>query len=93
MAGGTRADLDVLASLAARLSAAGAELDAAAAGAPGAPDVGDFSAVLGEVVAHLTDGAGNAVLGLKEAAARVEQSRAGYAGQDAAAAADLRGLF
>ncbi|WP_250002098.1 hypothetical protein [Actinoplanes sp. M2I2] len=93
MADGTDVNLDVLAALATRLEAAGDDLDVAGNGAPGAPDAGDFTAVLADVVAHLTDGASTVVLGLKEAAARVEQSRDGYAKQDAAAAADLQGLF
>ena len=90
---GTNADLDVLTALAARLKSAGDDLDAAGSGAPAAPDAGDFTEVLGSVVAHLTESAGNVVVGLREAAARIEQSRNGYASQDAAAATELRGLF
>jgi hypothetical protein len=93
MAAGTDVDLDVLASLATRLGTSGDDLDAVGGDAPSLPDAGDFTDVLGAMVAHLSEGAGNVVVGLKEAASRIEQTRAGYSAQDAAAAADLRGLF
>lgn len=89
----TDVDLDVLTALAARLDTSGADLDAAGTAAPGVPDAGDFTEVLGAVVAYLSEEAGNVVVGLKEAAERLEQTRSGYATQDASAAADLRGLF
>lgn len=93
MAAETNVDLDVLTMLATRLTSSGDDLDAVGADAPSRPDAGDFSEVFGAMVAHLSEGAGNVVVGLKEAASRVEQTRSGYATRDASAAADLRGLF
>jgi hypothetical protein len=93
MAGGTEADLATLDRLAARLRQAGDTLDAVGNGAPGVPDAGDVAAMMGAVLAHLSESAGNVVVGLREAGDRVEQSRRGYAEQDAGAAQSLQGLF
>jgi hypothetical protein len=93
MAGGTDVDLAVLDTLAARLRNAGRTLDAAGAGAPGVPDAGDVSGLMGEVIARLAESAGNLVVGLAEAADRLEQTRRGYAEQDAAAAQAGREFF
>jgi hypothetical protein len=48
---------------------------------------------MGEVIARLAESAGNLVVGLAEAADRVEQTRRGYAEQDAAAARAGREFF
>jgi hypothetical protein len=93
MSGGTEADLPVLDALAARLRRAGESLDAVGNGAPGVPDAGDVTGLMGAVVAHLSESAGNVVVGLAEAADRIEQTRRGYADRDAGAAASFQGLF
>ncbi len=92
MAGGTEAALPVLDALAARLSGSGAALDEAGGGAPGVPDGGEVAARMGAVVAHLSDGAGEMVLGLKEAGDQVALARQAYASGDAAAASMFRGF-
>lgn len=92
MAGGTEAELPVLDSLAARLTQSGAALDAVGSGAPGVPDAGDVAAMMGAVVAHLAGGAGEMVVGLKEAGEQVAQARQAYAAGDAATAQSFRGF-
>lgn len=88
----TAADLPTLDSLATRLSQSGASLDEAGGGAPGVPDGGDVAGIMGAVVAHLSAGAGEMVIGLKEAGDQVAQARQAYASGDAGAAASFRGF-
>ena len=90
---GTNADLGVLQSLAARLRSAGQNLDAAGGNAPPTPDAGEVAPDVAALVAHLTDGAGNLVVGLLEAGDRVDQARTAYQGTDSASAAGLGGIF
>lgn len=93
MPGGTNADLAALDAIARKLGQAGDQLDSAGRSAPKAPDAGEVTALIGGVLAHLSDGAGNLVVGLKEAGDRVRQSREAYQSQDAAAGRHLRRLF
>ncbi|MET0418356.1 MAG: hypothetical protein ABW022_20285, partial [Actinoplanes sp.] len=74
----TDAELPVLDALSARLRRSGDSLDAAGGGAPGVPDAGDVAAMMGAVVAHLSAGAGEMVVGLKEAGDQVAQARQAY---------------
>ncbi len=87
------ADPHALQAIAGRLRQAGETLDAAGRGAPPTPDAGDVTPDLAALLAHLTGGAGNLVVGLKEAGDRVDQARAAYQSSDAAAAQSLGGLF
>ncbi|RZU51600.1 hypothetical protein EV385_3431 [Krasilnikovia cinnamomea] len=93
MADGTDVDLAALDALAARLRTSGDNLDTVGNGAPGIPDAGELSGAMGELIAHLSEGAGNLVVGLKEAADRVELSRRGYAERDAGVAQTFAGYF
>jgi hypothetical protein len=89
----TDVDLAVLDSVTSRLRSCGDALDSVGSSAPGVPDAGEVAGVMGEVVAHLTENAGNLVVGLKEAADRVQAAGRAYSTQDASAAQDLRNLF
>jgi hypothetical protein len=88
-----QADLPTLQSLAGRLRQAGDALDAAGSGAPSAPDAGDVTPDVSAVIGHLVGGAGNLVVGLKEAGDRVDQAREAYRGSDSAAARSLDEIF
>jgi hypothetical protein len=88
----TEAELPVLDSVSTRLSRSGAALDEAGGGAPGVPDAGEVAAMMGAVVAHLSDGAGEMVVGLKTAGEQVALARQAYASGDAAAASSFRGF-
>jgi S-adenosylhomocysteine hydrolase len=91
MSGQTDVDLSALDALSSRLRVAADALDAAGGGAPGMPNAGDVSGIMGAAIAHLTHSAGNLVLGMKAAGAEVAQARSQYAGRDQAAAARMRG--
>jgi hypothetical protein len=91
MAGGTKADLPILASIASRLNQSAQTLDAVGASSPGVPNAGDVSGIMGAAVAHLTGSAGNLVLGLRGASEEVTQARQQYAGTDESAANSFRG--
>ena len=86
MADGTEMDPAMMRSLADRLRSIGEELDAAGRTAPGVPDAGDVAALMGAVIAHLSESAGNAVVGLQTAADSVEQARNDYLATDSSAA-------
>ena len=90
MADGTKMDPVVMQSLVTRLRSTGDDLDAAGRSAPGVPRAGDVAALMGAVLAHLSESAGNAVVGLKTAADSVEQAGGDYAATDAGAAAEVR---
>jgi hypothetical protein len=91
MAGGTNADLAALDSIAGRLSASADGLDAVGSTSPGVPDAGEVSGLMGAALAHLTESAGNLVVGLKGASEQVSRARQGYATTDQATAATFRG--
>ena len=91
MAGGTGADLPGLAAMARRLGEAADALDAAGRSSPGIPRAGEVSGIMGAALAHLTENAGNVVLGMKGAGEEVARARQDYASQDRAAAQSLRG--
>ena len=91
MADGTNADLAALDSMARTLSASADGLDAVGKNSPGVPDAGEVSGLMGAALAHLTDSAGNLVVGLKGANEQVIQSRQGYAMTDRSTAATFRG--
>jgi hypothetical protein len=88
-----RVDPAVLDSIAARLKKAGDRLDGAGKGATTTLDAGEVTSLMGDVLAHLSGGAGNLVVGLHEASARVTQSRETYSGRDQAVGQRLQGLF
>jgi hypothetical protein len=91
MPGETRTDLPTMDSMARRLGDAAEALDAAGSESPGVPDAGDVSPIMGAAIAHLTENAGNVVLGLKGASEEVTQARQDYAARDQAAASSFRG--
>jgi hypothetical protein len=91
MAGVTHADLPAMDVMARRLSQGGDGLDAVGNGAPGVPNAGEVSGVMGAVIAHLAGCAGDMVLGMKGAGDEVTQARQAYAAQDAGAAQSFRG--
>jgi hypothetical protein len=91
MPGETKADLPTMDSMARRLSQAADALDAVGNKSPGVPDAGDVSGIMGAALAHLTENAGNVVLGLKGASEEVTQARQDYAGKDRSAANTFRG--
>jgi hypothetical protein len=91
MAGGTDVDLPTLEEIARRLSTSGDALDALGKSAPGVPNAGDVSGLMGGVIAHLTECAGNMVVGMKAASDEVSKSRQEYVSKDHAAAQSLRG--
>jgi hypothetical protein len=93
MTDGAEIDPGMLDRVAGRLRRAGDALDSAGDAAPGTPDAGEVTALIGGMMAHLSEGAGNLVVGLREAGSRVAQARAAYERQDAAAAQEIRGLF
>jgi len=90
MAGGTEADLPAMDAMARRLTESADSLDAAGNHAPGVPNAGDVSGIMGSALAYLTASAGNLVLGLKGASEAVTRSRDDYATKDQAAARSLR---
>ena len=92
MAEGTNAELPVLESIARRLSQSADALDAVGGSAPGVPDAGEVSGIMGSAIAHLTASAGNLVLGLKGASEEVSQARQQYAVTDQSAVDSFRGL-
>ena len=91
MAGGTKADLAALDAMARTLRASADGLDAVGSTAPGVPDAGEVSGLMGAALAHLTESAGNLVVGLKGASEQVSQAGQGYARTDQATAATFRG--
>jgi hypothetical protein len=91
MPGETDTDLGTLDAMASRLDQAADALDAVGGRAPGLPDAGEVSGLIGAAIAHLTESAGNLVLGMKGAGEAVVQARRDYAARDQAAAASLRG--
>jgi formiminotetrahydrofolate cyclodeaminase len=91
MAGGTNAELPVLDSIAQRLSQAADALDGIGKSIPATPNAGAVSALMGAVVAHLAESAGNMVIGMKTASDQVAKSRQEYAARDEAAARSFRG--
>jgi hypothetical protein len=93
MSGEMHADPAALDAMANRLRQAGDMLDSVGSNAPGTPDAGDVTALMGGLVAHLSGSAGNLVLGLREASARVSESREAYLAQDASVSQDFQGLF
>ena len=91
MAGETDADLGALDAMASRLDQSADALDAVGGKAPGLPDAGEVSGIMGAAIAHLTESAGNLVLGMKGASEAVTLARRDYAGRDQAAATSFRG--
>jgi hypothetical protein len=91
MPGQTNADLPTLDAMARRLSQAADALDAVGKASPGVPDAGDVSGIMGAAIAHLTENAGNVVLGMKGAGEEVSMARQDYAGKDQSAARSFRG--
>jgi hypothetical protein len=89
----TQADLDALHAIATRLQQSGDTLDSVGSNAPRVPDAGEVTALMGDLVAHLSESAGNLVVGLRAASARVSQSREAYLRQDQATSEEFRGLF
>jgi hypothetical protein len=87
----TRAELPVMDAMASRLSQSGDHLDAIGKGAPGVPNAGEVAGMMGAVIAHLSDCAGDMVVGMKGAGEEVAQARKSYAAQDARAAQSLQG--
>ena len=85
MAGVTNADLSVLDLMSRSLSHAADGLDAVGKGSPGIPTAGDVSGIMGAAIAHLTENAGNIVLGMKGASEEVAKASQDYAGKDQAA--------
>lgn len=90
---GTHADVATLDAIANCLRKAGDGLDAAGRSATTAPDAGAVAPDMIAVLAHLTESAGNLVIGLCEASARVFLAREAYVAQDAAASQSLRDMF
>jgi hypothetical protein len=88
---GTDAELPVLDSIARRLSQSGDALDALGRSAPGVPNAGDVSAMMGGVIAHMAETAGNMVVGMKAASDEVSKSRQAYVSKDQASARSFRG--
>jgi hypothetical protein len=91
MPGGTDADLPALAAIARRLSQSADELDELGENLPSLPNAGDVSGVMGSVIAHLTEIAGNMVVGMKAASDQVTKSHQDYASNDRAAAQSFWG--
>jgi hypothetical protein len=91
MADQTDADLSALDAMAGRLGESADALDAVGGKAPGVPDAGEVSGIIGATIAHLTESAGNLVLGMKGASEAVARARRDYAGRDQAAAETFRG--
>jgi hypothetical protein len=80
----------VMQSLASQLRATGDDLDEAGRTAPGVPQAGDVASLMGAVIAHLSESAGNAVVGLKTAGDSVEQACKDYLATDSSAADKVR---
>ena len=91
MAGDTDVDLAGLDAMAGRLVRSADALDAVGGKAPGVPDAGEVSGILGAAIAHLTESAGNLVLGMRGASEEVSRAGRDYAGRDRAAADSFRG--
>ena len=91
MADQTDADLSAMDAMASRLVESADALDAVGGKVPGVPDAGEVSGIIGTAIAHLTESAGNLVLGMKGASEAVVQARRDYAGRDQASAESFRG--
>lgn len=91
MAGETKADLPTLDLIASRLSQAADALDAVGKTSPAIPKAGDVSGIMGAAIAHLSESAGNVVLGMKGAGEEVTSARKDYAAKDQSAANSFRG--
>jgi hypothetical protein len=91
MADGTQADLPTLDAIARRLTTSAEGLDSVGKSAPGVPDAGEVSGIMGAAIAHLSDNAGELVVGLKGASEEVTQARQGYAKTDQSSANSFRG--
>ncbi|BFU47660.1 hypothetical protein [Krasilnikovia sp. MM14-A1004] len=91
MVEGTDADLNSMDTMVRQLGQSADALDAVGGKSPGMPDAGEVSGIMGAAIAHLTESAGNLVLGLKGACEEVTRARRDYAGTDQSAAQSLRG--
>lgn len=87
------ADPEVLAAVAEGLRRTGQAVDQTGGTRPLTPDAGEQTAVMAAVLAHVFDGAANLVLGMLEAADRVDTAGTRYLNQDDNAAGEIRGLF
>lgn len=84
-------DLVALEAIAGRLAQSARALDETGRTAPGLPNAGDVSGIMGAAIAHLTDSAGNLVLGMMGAGEQADTARRSYAARNQAAADSIRG--
>ncbi|WP_436529619.1 hypothetical protein [Actinoplanes sp. HUAS TT8] len=91
MAEVTSVDLPTLEQIAGQLSRVADALDAVGKASPGPPDAGEVSGLMAAALAHLTEGAGNLVLGMKVAGEEASEARRKFENQDEAAAQSFWG--
>jgi hypothetical protein len=91
MAGEIDVDLAALETMAGRLVQSANALDETGGTAPGVPDAGDVTGIVGAAIAHLTESAGNLVVGMMAAGEQADAARRAYAARDQASADSFRG--
>ena len=84
-------DLLGLEAIAVRLARSANALDETGSTAPGMPEAGDVSGIIGAAIGHLTESAANLVLGMMSAAEQADAARRTYAARNQAAANSIRG--
>ncbi|GAB3271952.1 hypothetical protein [Kineosporia babensis] len=86
MADELQVELSTLEMIAEHLSKGAGELDAIGSGMPGPPEAGDLSALIGQIVGHFADNAGNFVVGMKASSSAVSKAQLKYSATDEASA-------
>lgn len=84
-------DLVTLAAISERLTRSANALDETGRTAPAMPEAGDVSGAIGAAMGHLTESAGNLVLGMMGAGEQADAARRTYAAQNQAATDSFRG--
>jgi hypothetical protein len=91
MAGEINVDLVALETISGRLVRSADALDETGGTAPGVPDAGDVTGMMGAAIAHLTESAANLVVGMMAAGEQADAARRTYATRDQASADSFRG--
>jgi hypothetical protein len=92
MTSGFKADPALMETMAGTLRNAGLALDSAGNGAPTAPDAGDVTADIAALIGHLTNSAGELVVGVTAAGDAIAQGGADYLEAEGSGRQSFRGL-
>jgi hypothetical protein len=91
MAQGFDTDTDLMRNLADTLHRASATLDSIGASVPGAPDAGEVSPAMADVLSHLTRGAGELVVGTAVAGYELSKGADDFDASEGAVERSFRG--